>query len=473
MLTIITKKETWDLQCAGCGVAQDDPCDLKAESSTDMDNEITAKERGVLEENNEKDEMDRDRSQEDEGEEKKLKEEEGEGEEKKMKEQEQEPLTEEQELEELRGQVLQLLLELDEARETSNKHQESFHELQGLLEDERLSSAHQAEAFTRQIQNLQAQLRSVQEEMDSLEEEKESELAEAQEELRVAQEEVLLLQQAAEEAAAERENDIASLQEELCRRRAELQRLSEETQEYELEITTLRAEISMKSQRREAERREGDVDLLKEECRMLREECQALKEDNRRLSERLQLLQRQRTCSSVYLSLKEEDTAEGPEEKDMQTGPDEVMTESYMTMAQSQNCRLVDASIQKNISFDGKPATPTGWNGGVGEIFSLRDQLKQAEEKASQVQRECDGLKMELQELQVLYDSSQRERAELEEELQRCKAELEKLSGGAQRFIHPSEHPVLSIPFIGMIVIVAVVWCWLSELASQRARGVR
>eukprot|EP00066_Takifugu_rubripes_P016570 XP_011605836.1 PREDICTED: sarcolemmal membrane-associated protein-like [Takifugu rubripes] len=310
--------------------------------------------------------------------------------------------------------------------------------------------------------------------MDSLEEEKESELTEAQEELHMAREEVLLLQQAAEDAAAERENDIASLQEELCRRRAELQRLSEETQEYELEITTLRAEISMKSQRREAERREGDVDLLKEECRILKEECQSLKEDNRRLSERLQLLQRQRTCSSIYLSLKEEeDGGEATEGKEMESGPDEVMTETYMTMAQSENCRLVDASIQKNISFDGKPMTPTGWNGGVGEIFSLRDQLKQAEEKASQVQRECDGLKVELQELQVMYDSSQRERAELEEELQRCKAELEKLSGGAQRFIHPSEHPVLSIPFIGMIVIVAVVWCWLSELASQRARRVR
>lgn len=39
----------------------------------------------------------------------------------------------------------------------------------------------------------------------------------------------------------------------------------------------------------------GDVDLLKEECRVLKEECQTLKEDNRRLSERLQLLQRQRT----------------------------------------------------------------------------------------------------------------------------------------------------------------------------------
>ncbi|XP_061533356.1 coiled-coil domain-containing protein 136-like isoform X2 [Phycodurus eques] len=386
---------------------------------------------------------------------------------------------EEEEEEELRAQVLQLLLQLEDARETSTKHHESFAELQGLLEDERLASAHQAEAFTRQIQNLQAQLRSVQEEMDSLEEEKESELAEAQEELRAAREEVLLLQQVAEEAAAERENDIASLQEELCRRRAELQRLGDETQEYELEITTLRAEISMKSRRREAERSGGDVDLLKEECRTLREECQALKEDNRRLSERLQLLRRQRTSSSVYLSLKEEDAGtegtEGTEGKEIATTEivDDVLTESYMTMAQSDNCRLVDASIQKNISFDGKPGTPTGWNGGIGEIFSLREQLKQAEEKASQVQSECDGLKLELQELQELYDSSQRERNELEEELQRCKAELEKLSGGAQRFIHPSEHPVLSIPFIGMIVIVAVVWCWLSELASQRARYER
>uniref|UniRef100_A0A8C6MEP1 Coiled-coil domain containing 136b n=2 Tax=Nothobranchius furzeri TaxID=105023 RepID=A0A8C6MEP1_NOTFU len=304
----------------------DDPNDLKADSSP-TDNEITAKERGILGENNEKEEMDQERSLEDEGEEKKLKDEEGEGLEKNRKEE----LTEEQELEELRSQMLQLLLELDEVRETSNKHQESFQELQGFLEDERLASAHQAEAFTRQIQNLQ-----------------------------------------------------------------------------------------------------GDVDLLKEECCMLREECQTLKEDNRRLSEKLQLLQRQRTCSSVYLSLKEEDTLEGTEVREAEAASDEVLTQSYMTMAQSENHRLVDASIQKNISFEGKPVTPTSWNGGTGEIFSLRDQLKKAEEKASQVQMECDGLKMELQELQVLYDSSQRERAELEEELQRCKAELEKLSGGAQ-----------------------------------------
>lgn len=93
-----------------------------------MDNEITAKERGVLEDN-EKEEMDQERANDEEGEEKELKEEDDEGEEKRRKEQE--PLTEEQELEELRAQVLQLLLELDDARETSNKHEESFHELQG------------------------------------------------------------------------------------------------------------------------------------------------------------------------------------------------------------------------------------------------------------------------------------------------------------------------------------------------------
>lgn len=94
------------------------------------------------------------------------------------------------------------------------------------------------------------------------------------------------------------------------------------------------------------------------------------------------------SSSSVYLSLKEDDAGEGAEGREMESGSDKVMTESYMTMAQSENCRLVDASIQKNISFDGKPMTPSSWNGGLGEIFSLRDQLKQAEEKASRVQRE-------------------------------------------------------------------------------------
>ncbi|XP_026183180.2 coiled-coil domain-containing protein 136-like [Mastacembelus armatus] len=326
-------------------------------------------------------------------------------------------MDEEDELQELRSQVLQLLLELEETREVSQRHEESFLELQGLLEEERLASAHQAETFTRQIQRLQAQLRSVQEEMDSLEEEKESELEEVQEELRSTQEEVLVLQQAAEEAAAERENDIASLQEELCRLRAELQRLHATAQEYELEITTLRAEISMKSQNSET-RTHGDMSHLKEELLSLTGEHQSLTRNNEELSNRVEQLQQQQDmCDDVYLAVR----AEGDTEcEQMKT------TDQYIALSQS-GPELQDLNV-------------------------LKVQLREAEEVAQKVQRECDGLKGELAELQQLYDSSQRERAELEQELRRCKAELQKLVGRkSQNCTRPSEPPVLSIPFIGMI----------------------
>uniref|UniRef100_A0A8C9SJN0 Coiled-coil domain containing 136b n=1 Tax=Scleropages formosus TaxID=113540 RepID=A0A8C9SJN0_SCLFO len=306
----------------------------------------------------------------------------------------------------------------------------------GLLEEERLASAHQAEAFTRQIQRLQGDpLRSVQEEMDSLEEEKESELAEAQEELRAAQEEVLVLQQAAEEAAAERENDIASLQEELCRLRAELQRLRATTQEYELEITTLRAEITMKSQRREEERNQGEPELI--EQTPVFADCSFDEGFSRK-------------CSAKA------DTA-------------------FLT-------------VSSHVS--------------LGVLARLTSSVQ------------CEGLKEELKELQALCDSSQREREDLEKELQSCRAELERLTGkatqvrgrpgqrlgcpcihdspatsGSTQHLHrmpqgnskekiifqdqgfynstpSSEPPVLSIPLIGMIVIVALIWCWWSELSS-------
>nr|XP_046185036.1 coiled-coil domain-containing protein 136-like isoform X1 [Oncorhynchus gorbuscha]XP_046185037.1 coiled-coil domain-containing protein 136-like isoform X1 [Oncorhynchus gorbuscha]XP_046185038.1 coiled-coil domain-containing protein 136-like isoform X1 [Oncorhynchus gorbuscha]XP_046185039.1 coiled-coil domain-containing protein 136-like isoform X1 [Oncorhynchus gorbuscha]XP_046185040.1 coiled-coil domain-containing protein 136-like isoform X1 [Oncorhynchus gorbuscha]XP_046185041.1 coiled-coi len=454
----------------------DDICDLKVERPGIVDMR-TAKERETLEENDEKQEKGKEvevgngekGQQEDQGEEKEVKveeEEEVEG-----------GMLEEDDLEELKSQVLQLVLELEEAREVSQQHEESFMEIQGLLEDERLASAHQAESFTRQIQRLQAQLRSVQEEMDSLEEEKESELGEVQEELRSAQEEVLVLQQAGEETAAERENDIASLQEELCRLRAELQRLRTTAQEYEQEITTLRAEISMKSMRREGET-DGEVSQLTAECHAISDECQTLKDENKQLSHKLQQLQQQRAGSNdFYLALR----GEGDEDqKDEGVGQDEesVKAGGYMTLSQTQGGqtqggqtqtgkggRLVDASIQKNISFDGKPIT--NWNGGPSEVFSLRDQLKLTEERSSQVQRQCEGLKGELAELQGLFDCSQKERAELEQELHHCRVELERLGGRkSQNCTPPSEPPVLSISFIGMIVIMALIWCWWEELAS-------
>ncbi|XP_022611539.1 coiled-coil domain-containing protein 136 isoform X1 [Seriola dumerili] len=326
-------------------------------------------------------------------------------------------------------------------------------ELQGLLEDERLASAHQAESFTRQIQRLQAQLRSVQEEMDSLEEEKESELDEVQEELRSAQEEVLVLQQAAEEAAAERENDIASLQEELCRLRAELQRLHATAQEYELEITTLRAEISMKSRHPETHTH-GEVSQLKDELLSLTDERQSLTNDNKELSSKVEKLQLQRdACDDVYLAVRVEGSTEREQE-------DQGKADSYITLSQAgpghQDRPPEDldlSSVQDMVCSS--------------ELNVLKVQLREAEETAQRVQRECDGLKGELAELQQLYDSSQRERAVLEQELQRCKAELQKLVGRkSQNCTRPSEPPVLSIPFIGMIVIVALIWCWWEELAS-------
>uniref|UniRef100_A0A3B5LWG7 Uncharacterized protein n=1 Tax=Xiphophorus couchianus TaxID=32473 RepID=A0A3B5LWG7_9TELE len=310
----------------------------------------------------------------------------------KERESEEDDQGEEEDLEELRAQVLQLLLELDETREVSQRHEESFMELQGLLDEERLASAHQAESFTRQIQRLQGggtQLRSAQEEMSSLEEEKESELVEVQQELRSAQEEVLVLQQAAEEAAAERENDIASLQEELCRLRVELQRLHATAAEYELEVTSL----SMKS-RRTAQSGNlatrpcvgtSDVTQLQEEVISLTDERQTLSSNNRELSNKLEQLLQQR---------------------DMR------------------GCSLC----------------------------------------------QCEGLKKELEELQQLHEGSQRERAAL----QLFSAfifsspllPLHPTLSSSQNCTRPSEPPVLSIPFIGLIVIVALIWCWWEELAS-------
>ncbi|XP_071767609.2 uncharacterized protein LOC139921313 [Centroberyx gerrardi] len=198
---------------------------------------------------------------------------------------------------------------------------------------------------------------------------------------------------------------------------------------------------------------------LKEECRSLADECQSLTNDNKELScKLLQLQQQQVGCDDVYLALR----VEGEAEQEGQLVEEEpVKADGYITLSQSQpehqGTQPADASIQENISNDGTSS----------ELSSLKVQLRQAEEKAQQVQRECEGLKGELAELQELYDSSQQEREALEQELQCCKAELEKLVGRkSQNCTPPSEPPVLSIPFIGMIVIVALIWCWWEELAS-------
>lgn len=48
----------------------------------------------------------------------------------------------------------------------------------------------------------------------------------------------------------------------------------------------------------------------------------------------------------------------------------------------------MDVCIQKNISFDGKLLTPTSLSSGFSETLSLKEQLKEAEERAEQLQRQ-------------------------------------------------------------------------------------
>ncbi|XP_071358748.1 coiled-coil domain-containing protein 136-like isoform X2 [Trachinotus anak] len=402
----------------------DELSELKPEKPIMLAETLTAKERESLEETV----GDGEKGQQEE--EKEVKEEKGEDEERGGGG----VVDEEEELEELRAQVLQLLLELEETREVSQRHEESFMELQGLLEEERLASAHQAETFTRQIQRLQAQLRSVQEEMDSLEVEKESELEEVQEELRSAQEEVLVLQQAAEEAAAERENDIASLQEELCRLRAELQRLHATAQEYELEITTLRAEISMKSRHTDTHTH-GEMSQLQDELLSLTDERQTLTNDNKELSNKVEQLQQQRdTCDDVYLAVRVEGNTEREQED---------QGKAYITLSQDRPPQDVDSwSVQEQVCSS--------------ELKVLKVQLREAEETAQKVQRECDGLKDELAELQQLYDGSQRERAALEQELRRCKAELQKVVGRKSQTDAEGWNLVVAAVAVAAIVVLVI-----------------
>ncbi|XP_029282065.1 coiled-coil domain-containing protein 136-like isoform X2 [Cottoperca gobio] len=395
-----------------CVYMQDELCELKVVKPIMLGETLTAKERESLEEKEETVGDGEKGQQEDEKEE---------------REEEKEEEEEEKDEEELRAQVYQLLLELDETREVSQRQEESFMELQGLLEDERLASAHQAESFTRQIQRLQAQLHSVQEEMDSLEEEKESELEEVHEELRSAQEEVLMLQQAADEAAAERENDIASLQEEMCRLRAELQRLHGTAQEYELEITSLRAEISMKSADRSTHA--GDL-TLKDEFVSLTDEHQFLSCDNKDLSCKVKKLQQRDTCGEdVYLAV----TDSGCEQ----------VKDSYITVSQSGDRKHEDRPSEEKVCHS--------------ELKVVKVQLRRVEETSHRVQTQCDGLKVDLVDLQQLYDSSQRERAALELELQRCKAELQKLVGRkSQRSDAEGWSLVVAAVAVAAIVVLVV-----------------
>ncbi|XP_045711693.1 coiled-coil domain-containing protein 136 isoform X4 [Phyllostomus hastatus] len=299
----------------------------------------------------------------------------------------------ETELEELRAQVLQLVAELEETRELAGQHEDDSLELQGLLEDERLASAQQAEVFTKQIQQLQGELRSLREEISLLEREKECELKEMERELHLAQAEILNLRQAAEDSVTEHESDIASLQEDLCRMQNELDDMDRIRGEYEMEIASLRAEMEMKSSDPSNSYSLSDFSGLQEELQQLRdryrflnEEYQALQESNSSLTGQLANLESERTRRATEKWL------------ESQTLRSMVSTES----------QTIDGDFLESDS----------------ETQLLRQQLLGAEEQMFDMQNKCKEMCSELQELRHHRQASEEEQRWLQRELKYAQNEV-------------------------------------------------
>ncbi|KAM9772575.1 uncharacterized protein ACBT44_004263 isoform 2-T2 [Syngnathus typhle] len=281
---------------------------------------------------------------------------------------------EEMGVDELRIRMVELLVELGETRQDSQRHQENFLEMRTMLEDERLARAHQAETFSRQMEALKVELAGVRQELAIARQEKQSELEEAQEELCRAEEAALALQEAGEEAAAERENDIACLQEELCRIRAQLQRHA--AGRHEAEVAALGTESDGE------DCSGGDAACLEEEFASLSRQRLVLSNANRELS-----------CK-----VKQEEQEQEQEQP---------------------------AWVTQDDTYDSVRRPPVS----LPDVQELEVQVRRAQDAGLRAQSECERVKRSLGSLQRLHDESRHERAALEEELRHCKAELRRLQG--------------------------------------------
>nr|KAF6469085.1 coiled-coil domain containing 136 [Molossus molossus] len=395
----------------------------------------------------------------------------------------------ETELEELRAQVLQLVAELEETRELAGQHEDDSLELQGLLEDERLASAQQAEVFTKQIQQLQGELRSLREEISLLEREKERELKEIERELHLARTEIHTLRQAAEDSATEHESDIASLQEDLCRLQNELDDMDRIRGEYELEITSLRAEMEMKTSDSSNSYSHSDFSDIQEELQQLREryrflteEYQALQESNSSLTGQLADLECKRTQRATEKWL-ESQTLRNMMSAESQTSemdflePDPVaqLLRQQLLGAEEQihdmqskckklSCELQDLHLHRQTSEE--------------EQRRLQRELKCAQNEVLRFQTshhatQNEELKTRLCALQEKYDASQDEQTELLKVQLQLQAELRQLklmkSTVESQTEKPSpapNPPIFSLPLVGLVVISALLWCWWAETSS-------
>ncbi|XP_048193894.1 coiled-coil domain-containing protein 136 isoform X15 [Perognathus longimembris pacificus] len=287
----------------------------------------------------------------------------------------------ETELEELRAQVLQLVAELEETRELAGQHEDDSLELQGLLEDERLASAQQAEVFTKQIQQLQGELRHLREEISLLEREKESELKEIEQELHLARSEIQSLRQAAADSATEHESDMASLQDDLYRLQNELDDMERIRGDYEMEIASLRAEMELKGSDPS-----DKLQQLRERYHFLNEEFRALQESNSSLTGQLAELESERTRRA---------------------------TEKWL---ESQTLRSMMSAESQTSEMDFLEPDP--------EMQMLRQQLLGAEEEMQDIQNKCKDLCCEVQELQHHRRASEEEQRRLQKELKCAQNEV-------------------------------------------------
>nr|XP_034374740.1 coiled-coil domain-containing protein 136 isoform X5 [Arvicanthis niloticus] len=298
----------------------------------------------------------------------------------------------ETELEELRAQVLQLVAELEETRELAGQHEDDSLELQGLLEDERLASAQQAEVFTKQIQQLQGELQHLREEISLLEHEKESELKEIEQELHLAQAEIQNLRQAAADSATEHESDIASLQDDLCRLQNELDDMERIRGDYEMEIASLRAEMELKTSEpsnlsiSDFSGMQEELHQLRERYHFLNEEYQALRESNSSLTGQLAELESDRTRRAT-----------------------ERWLESHML-------RSMISSESQTSELDFPEPDPV--------MQVLRQKLLGAEEQMQNMEDKCKNLYCELEELQHHRRASEEEQKRLQRELKCAQSEV-------------------------------------------------
>ncbi|XP_062954838.1 coiled-coil domain-containing protein 136 isoform X2 [Cynocephalus volans] len=299
----------------------------------------------------------------------------------------------ETELEELRAQVLQLVAELEETRELAGQHEDDSLELQGLLEDERLASAQQAEVFTKQIQQLQGELRSLREEISLLEREKESELKAIEQELHLAQAEIQNLRQAAEDSVTEHESDIASLQEDLCRMQNELDDMERIRGDYEIEIANLRAEMEMRNSEPSNSLSLSDFSGLQEELQQLRERYHFLNEEYRALQD---------SNSSLTGQL-----------ADLESERTRRATERWL---ESEALRSMTSTGSQTSEVDFLEPDPA--------MHLLRQQLLGAEEKMHDMKSKCKELCCELQELQRHHRLSEEEQRRLQRELKCAQNEV-------------------------------------------------